>query len=136
MMLKGLPEDATKLDGFLRKEGFKCHEQDSDGVQFSRWRYYLREFRWFDSNVMFRLVIRFDLQIHDDPGGSYDDNHELFYENAYVVVFDRRMEDDPSLFDGDKYYDEETESLRKIDKYRIRVSDYAAIKNLIETLAS
>ena len=85
---------------------------------------------------MFRLVIRFDLQIHDDPGGSYDDNHELFYENAYVVVFDRRMEDDPSLFDGDKYYDEETESLRKIDKYRIRVSDYAAIKNLMETLAS
>jgi len=46
------------------------------------------------------------------------------------------MEGDPRLFDGDKFYEGETESLRKIDKYRIRVSDYAAIKNLMETLAS
>ena len=135
-MLKGLPEEATELDSFLRKEGFKCREQEPDGVQYSRWRYYSREFRRFDSNVMFRVVIRFDLQVHDDPGGSYDDNHQFFYEDTSIVVFDRCMEDDPSLFDGDKYYDEATESLKKVDKYRIHVADYAKIKNLIETLAS
>jgi hypothetical protein len=131
-MLKGLPEEGTEIDSFLRKEGFKCREQEPDGVQYSKWRYYIKDLRQFDSNVMLRLVIRFDIQIHDDPGGSYDDNHEFFYENTYITVFDRRMVEDPSLFDGDMYYDEETESLRKVDKYRIHIQEYGDIQKWMD----
>ena len=134
--MRGLPEDGSKIDGFLRKEGFKCREQEPDGVEYSLWRTYRKDFKRIDSNVMFRLVIRYMVQIHDDPGGSYDDNHQFFYEDTYLTVFDRQMIDEGGLFAGDKYYDEETESLRKVDRYEIRVSSYPEIQNLVGVLGS
>lgn len=46
------------------------------------------------------------------------------------------MIDESGLFVGDKYYDEETETFRKVDKYTLRVSSYTEIQQLMETLGS
>jgi hypothetical protein len=46
------------------------------------------------------------------------------------------MIDEGGLFAGDKYYDEETESLRKVDKFKVRVSSYPEIQNLVGVLGS
>lgn len=129
--MRGLPEEGSAIDTFLRKEGFKCRDQEPDGVEYSLWRYYSKDFKRVDSNVMFRLVIRYMVQIHDDPGGSYDDNHQFFYEDTYLAVFDRQMIDEGGLFAGDKYYDEETESLRKVDKFPLHLGRYGDLQQLL-----
>lgn len=134
-MLKGLPEECTEIDTFLRKEGFKCKEPESDGVQYSRRRYYTKDFRKEDSNLMLRVVIRFELLIHDDPGGSYNDNHELYYENCHLAAYDRQMATEDGLFAGERFYDEETESLRRIDKYAISISSYEEVLKLVRILS-
>ena len=131
-MLAGLPEECTEVDQFLRSEGFKCHEQET--ADSARWRRYTKEFRKHDSNVMLRLVIRFELTIHDDPRGSYDDNHELCYEDCYLLIFDRQMLVEDGLFAGDRFYDEETESLRKLDRYPIRAQSYDKLMMLAEMI--
>lgn len=131
--MQGLPETCTEIDSFLRREGFNCREVETEDM-YSRWCYYSREFRRADSNVMLRLVLRFDLQISDSPTGSYDDNHELSYEDCYIEIYDRQMHKEEGLFDGEYFYDEDTELLRKIDSYQICTASYAEVKQLMRTL--
>ena len=131
--MKGLPEACTEIDSFLRREGFKCREVETEDM-YSRWCYYFREFRRADSNVMLRLVLRFDLQISDSPVGSYDDNHDLFYEDCYIEIYDRQMLKEEGLFDGEHFYDEDSELLRKIDRYPICTASYSELKQLMCSL--
>jgi len=132
--MQGLPEEGSVIDTFLRKEGFKCRQQEPSGVEYFRWREYSKDFKRVDSNVMFRVVIRYIVQIHDDPGGSYDDNHQLFYEDTYLAVYDRQMIEEDGLFSGDKYYDEDTEQLRRIDSYTLRIRSYAELKQFEQSI--
>ncbi len=129
--MRGLPEEGSEIDAFLRKEGFKCREQEPDGVEHSLWRYYTKTFKRPDSNVLFRLVIRYMVQIHDAPLGSYDENHQFFYEDTYLKVFDRQMIPEDQIDWGIQYYDEETEALRGIDKFPLHLSSYNELQGLV-----
>ena len=84
---------------------------------------------------MFQLVLRCDLNIHDAPSGRYDDNHELSFEEAYLEVFDRQMFPMEGLPFPDVIYDEDTEALRRIDRYPIRVKSFEDIQMLSQMIA-
>ncbi len=74
-----------------------------------------------------------ELAIYDDPGASYDDNHNLSFNDAYLEVFDRQM-DSLDSFDGEPMYDEDTERLCRIDKFPINPRSMVDIDNLIGLL--
>lgn len=123
--LPGLPGGCMEIDTFLRNEGFCCEEEDS--TDSSRWRWYQKEFRQYDSNAMLRLVIRFELTITD--GGGYNENHNLYFNDIYLEIYDRQMEQDDSYSEyGRPEYDNETEQLLKIDMYELRIRSYAELK--------
>ena len=71
--------------------------------------------------------------IYDSPTASYDENHNLSFNDAFVQVYDRQMEQDGVCM-GELQYDEETESLRLIDAYPLSPSEYDDIRVLIMVL--
>ena len=129
--IASLPEGHTSIDSFLRRKGFSCNEIGvSDVVQ---WRRYYIEFQRWDSNVCLRLVLRFEEVISDSPTATYDENHQLTFNDAFITVYDRQMLED-GQFMGEPWYDEETESVRKIDSFPISPSTFADIEGLIDIL--
>lgn len=69
---------------------------------------------------------------HDDPGGSYDDNHELYFEEARLAVYDRRMEKDPEMFqfDDGPYYLEDTEKPKLFGRQGVSIGSLAELETL------
>ena len=112
--MRDLPESCIQTDTILRRKGFQCREVETDDM-FSRRRFYHKDYREDDSNVMVRVELEFELSIQDAPGGSYDDNHHLYHENTSLVFFDRQILEERTLL-GDSFYDEETENLREIGR--------------------
>jgi hypothetical protein len=130
--LPGLPEGCVEIDTFLRKEGFECEEEHTTDCCRGTW--YFKEFRKSDSNAMLRLVIRFELVISDSPFGSYNDNHELYFNDICLEIYDRQMEEGGSYY-GRPEYDNETEHLRRIDMYTLRIRSYAELKQFERYIA-
>ena len=90
--MNSLPEGCIKIDSFLRNKGFTCEEEET--TDSLRWRYYYKEFKQCSSNVIIRVVLRFELFLSDGcPPYNYDDNHDLFFNDVYLEVFDRQMHD-------------------------------------------
>ena len=113
-----IPFACCALDEFFRDQGFDCREQStSDSV---RWRDYFLTFKKPESNVLIRLILRFELNIGDSPDASYDDNHQISFDHARIDVFDRCMPRVGSYM-GFPEYDEDKESKRKIDSYPILI---------------
>ena len=112
--MKDLPESCIQSDTLLRRKGFQCREVET-GDGFRRRRFYHKDYREDDSNVMVRVELKFELSIQDAPGGSYDDNHHLYHEGTSLIVFDRQIPEKRTLF-GDTFYDEEAEDLREIGR--------------------
>lgn len=79
-----LPTRCTRIDELLRGHGFSCHTENT--TDSFRWRRYLRPLATGEDGTTLRLVLAFELTISDDPGGSYDDNHDLQFEEAYVEI--------------------------------------------------
>jgi hypothetical protein len=134
--MNDLPESCVAIDTLFRKRGYGHREIEQEDV-YSKWVIYYKDFRRSDKNMMFRIELKFDLSIHDDPGGSYDDNHELYFEEAHLAVYDRRMEEDPEMlqFDDGPYYLEETENLKRFGAHSIRMSSLADLDTLERLLA-
>lgn len=129
--IDSLPSECTEIDSFLRDRDFECEEEDTcDSV---RWRIYYREFKRDSSNAMIRVVLRFELSISDSPTASYNENHDLQFNDAFLEVWDRRMQED-GVFMGEQIYDEETETLRKVGTYPINPATYADIEHLVKLL--
>lgn len=127
-----LPSTCTDIDTFLRDEGFSCVEnvtRDSNA-----WVYYFKELRKSCTNVMIRVVLRFELCVSDAPIGTYDENHDLFFNDAYLAIFDRQMRKDGFVM-GRPFYDEETESLQRIADFPITPDEFADISKLCQLLA-
>lgn len=126
-----LPSACTKIDTFLQGKGFNCEEEEStDSV---RWRYYYTEIKKAGTNVMIRVTMRFELCISDDPTATYDENHDLSFNDAYLSIYDRQMAED-GFFQGDKMYDEETEQMREIDNFPISPRSFGDIEMLLAIL--
>jgi hypothetical protein len=130
--IDSLPDTHEEVDALLKAEDFLYSEQNT--CDSTRWCYYSREFRKDCSNVMIRLVLRFEIAIYDTPTASYADNREISFNDAYLVTFDRQMQEG-SLITGEWTYDEETESLRKIDSFPIYPQSIDDIRNLCRLLA-
>lgn len=126
--IDSLPSSNTEIDSFLRDKGYTCDEEEtSDCV---RWVYYYKKFKQDSSNVIIRVVLRFELYISDSPTASYDENHYLSFNDAYLELYDRQMRED-GIFFGEKCYDEETESVRRIDSFAINPQTFEDIDRLI-----
>ncbi len=123
-----------ETDNFLRKEGFTCREEDS--TDCCRLNDYEKEFRRDNSNVMFRLVIRFEMSISDCPYGSYEDNNSLYYCCTFIEVFHRGLEIARSDYDYYYYYgpEETDEKLEWIARYSLKVNSYKEIQAFMATL--
>ncbi len=120
--IDSLPTKYTEIDSFLRDRDFECDEEEScDSV---RWVHYYRDFKKDSSNVMIRVVLRFELAIFDSPTATYDDNHDLHFNDAFIEVWDRQMESDGFIM-GEEVYDEETEALLQIGSYPLRPPNYS-----------
>ena len=84
------------------------------------------------SNIQIRIVLKFELSIYDDVGGSFNDNHNILFDDAYLEVFNRRMKkSDHTAQDGYFIYDEETEDCQLIDKFPLSPNNLGDIENLI-----
>jgi len=44
------------------------------------------------------------------------------------------MIDEGGLFSGDRYYDEESEQLRRIDTYTLRIRNYSELKQFEQSI--
>lgn len=122
-----LPTEYTEIDSFLRDRHFECEEEDScDSV---RWVHYYREFKKDSSNALIRLVLRFELSISDSPTATYNENHDLHFNDSYLELWDRQMESDGVCM-GEQAYDEESEALRKVGGYPLSPSCFSDIEAL------
>ena len=127
--IDSLPTECTEIDTFLRDRNFECEEEDTcDSV---RWSLYYREFKRDSSNAMIRIVLRFELSISDSPTASYNENHDLHFNDAFLEVWDRQMQED-GVFMGEQVYDEESEELRRIGEYPLNPSTFSDIEQLSE----
>lgn len=126
-----LPEGCVAIDERFRAMGYKSRELLTDDP-YTMYVIYFKDFRRMDKNMMLRIELKFDMAIHDDPGGSYEDNHELHFEEARLAVYDRRMEEDPEMFDFPKgpYYLEETENLKRYGLWHIHVRKLGDVEAL------
>jgi hypothetical protein len=129
--IDSLPAECTEIDTFLRDCHFECEEEETcDSV---RWVYYYREFKRDSSNALIRVVLRFELSISDSPTTTYNENHDLHFNDAYLELWDRQMQSD-GAFMGDPLYDEESEDLRMVGSCPLDPSDFADIEVLSRLL--
>lgn len=130
-----IKRNCIQTDNFFRKQGFTCREENTTDP--TRLNDYEMEFRRDDSNVMFRLVIRFELSISDGPFGSYTDNHNLYYCKTFLEIFHRGLDITRSDYDYYYYYgpEETDEKLEWIARYELNVNSYKEIKALIARLS-
>ena len=129
--IESLPRQYTEIDSFLRDQDFECKEQNTcDSV---RWELYYREFKKDSSNTMIRIVLRFELSISDSPIGTYSENHDLCFTDAFLEIWDRQMQSD-GVFMGEKVYDEESEDLRLIGEYPLAPSTFSDIQHFSKQL--
>jgi hypothetical protein len=129
--IDSLPSNCTEIDSFLRDRDFEREEEDTcDTV---RWVCYYREFKRDSTNALIRVVLRFELSISDSPTATYDENHDLSFNDAFLEIWDRQMEED-KIFMGEQSYDEETESLRKLGSFPLSPSTYSDIEHILRIL--
>jgi len=129
--IDSIPSGCTKIDSFLRNKGFSREEEET--TDCLRWWYYYKQ---FSSNAIIRIVLRFELCLSDGLNASYDENHDLLFNDAYMEVFDRQMQEDEEggMFYGDKMYNEEIESVRRIDSIAINPRTFEDVDSLISIL--
>jgi hypothetical protein len=128
-----LPSECTKIDAFLRGKGFACMEEDS--ADTVRWHYYYTDIKKGNSNILIRITLRFELCISDDPEATYDENHDLSFNDAYLSIYDRQMAEDGYLL-GEQMFDEDTENIKKIDNFPISPKTFGDIEKLLLILRS
>ena len=126
-----LPSECTKIDAFLRGKGFACEEEESTDTV--RWQYYYTDIKKYNTNVLIRVTLRFELCISDDAMATYDDNHDLSFNDAYLCIYDRQMVEDGIVM-GEQMYDEETERLRKIANFSINPQNFKDLEKLLAIL--
>ena len=126
-----LPSSRTDLDTFLRNKGFDCKEEFS--AETSRWVWYFIKIEKPHSNILFHVVIRFELLISDSPSATYDDNHDMQFEDTYLLIYDRQMEQEGHTYD-EPIYDEDTESIHRIGRFTIHPQSFADLGTLIAML--
>jgi hypothetical protein len=126
-----LPKACTEIDSVLLGMGFKCVEPQSEDSE--RMVYYTRKFKAESSNVLFKVVLAFDLSISDYPFASYDENHEMIFNRAYIEVYNRRMEVLRKTHQGNEY-DESTAKNALVDVYPIAPKSLEHLKGLLEIL--
>lgn len=125
--IDSLPTECTEIDSFLRDRDFECEEEETcDSV---RWTYYYREFKRHSSNVLIRAVLRFELSISDSPTATYNENHDLHFNDAYLELWDRQMQSNGASM-GEPLYDEESEVLRKVGSCPVDPSRFEDIEVL------
>jgi len=129
--IDSLPTEYTEIDSFLRDRDFTCDEEDTcDSV---RWVLYYREFKRDSSNVLIRVVLRFELSISDSPTATYNENHDLHFNDAFLELWDRQMQSD-GFFMGVQTFDEDSESLHMIGSYSLRPANYSDVEILFKLL--
>ncbi|HOG02524.1 MAG TPA: hypothetical protein PLL14_01010 [Accumulibacter sp.] len=128
-----LPKACTELDSALLGLGFKYLEQDTEDSE--RRAYYIRKFSTDSSNVLLKVVLMFDLSISDDPYASYNENHEMVFNRAYIKVYNRQMEVLRKTRFGVEY-DEDTAKSMLVDVYPIAPKSLDHLKGLLEILAA
>ena len=128
-----LPSEYSKIDAFLRNKGFACEEEDSTDT--ARWHYYYTDIKKGNTNILIRVTLRFEMCISDDPMATYDENHDLSFNDAYLSIYDRQMVEDGFLL-GEQMFDEETENIRKIDNFAISPKTFKDIEKLLAILKS
>jgi hypothetical protein len=127
--IDSLPTEYTEIDSFLRDRDFACDEEDTcDSV---RWVLYYREFKRDSSNILIRVVLRFELSISDSPTATHNENHDLHFNDAFLELWDRQMQSD-GFFMGVQTFDEESESLRIIGSYSLRPANYSDVEILFK----
>jgi hypothetical protein len=129
--IDSLPTEYTEIDSFLRDRDFECEEEDTcDSV---RWVLYHREFKKESSNALIRVVLRFELSISDSPTATYNENHDLHFNDAFLDIWDRQMQSDGFSM-GEENYDEESEALRKVGSYPLNPLTYSDIEIFLRLL--
>jgi hypothetical protein len=133
--MKDLPEGCVKLDSFFRDRGYDANEIDTEDP-YTKVIIYFKEFRRINQNMMFRIELKFVMWIHDDPGGSYDGNHDLDFEEARLAVYNRRMELDLEMlqFDDGPYYLEDTEEPKLFGRQLIPLWSLAELETVEKIL--
>jgi hypothetical protein len=79
-----LPTRSSDIDSLLRENDFEYEEEDS--CDSCRWCEYSREIQSSRSNIRFIIILRFELVISDSASGSYDDNFNLFFDEARMEI--------------------------------------------------
>lgn len=129
--IDSLPSNCTELDSFLRDRTFECEEENT--TDCVRWLCYYREFKKDSTNALIRVVLRFELSISDSPTATYDENHDLSYNDAFFEIWDRQMVREGFNM-GEPFYDEETESLRRIGAYPLDPTTFSDIEDILRLL--
>ena len=115
---------STEIDSFLATVALRPRRR-TPAILFNG-KLTLRRFKNNSSNVLIRVVLRFELSISDSPTASYDENHYLYFNDAYLELWDRQMHSD-GFFMGDPLFDKDSEHLRKIGNYGLSPSTFADI---------
>ncbi len=134
-LMDDLPEGCVETDTLLLEKGYRARRIPSDDP-YLKYVIYFKDFRRANQNMMFRIELKFDLVIEDSPFGTYNDNHQLYFEEARLAVYDRRMDEDPdmlSLPEG-PFYLEETERPIRIGAQDLRIFSLEDLTTLEEIL--
>ena len=127
--MDSLPEGTEAVDTFLREKGYDCVEENT--ADSNRWRYYIKRFEKYNTNMRIDLVLRFELSISDDPYASWSDNCSLFFSDTFIEIYDRQMERD-GTFMGEPSFDEDTELPRRLGRYEVRLTSIEAVEAFAE----
>lgn len=116
---------------FLAQFGFE--RRDEITTNPDRYVWYEKTFKRYTSQLCLVVQVEFELFISDDPEASYTENLSYSFNRVFLRVIDRQMVADGS--EGDElWYDEETEFLREIDRWRLPIQTVEQLNAFCELI--
>ena len=120
--------DIEREPAFLEKIGFV--RQDCESSDTVRMVWYERTIDSSESQVRFIVQVEFELTIGDDPSCPSIDNYSYSFNRVYLKVIDRKMR----RLDN-QFYDDETESPRKIGRVEVNIRTLNHLRMLCKMLS-